>query len=244
MSADLTQASERLLRDFDNAPDAINYSELSARLWLIEREARRAALASETTDAGLPLNDRERFDAMAAEAAAAMQKDFAENYVQLRAVVEFADRHAVVQADEDGLGEFYTHRAADWNRVIAVARGAVSEAARKVIERVITGDLSRANGDAAFASETTDAGLDVRDAEHRGCIAQAESLARGWREAAGRESELRAALSSSGFIDAERLARALPHAVNFRFLPPRNVNDPAWREMADDILARLSESVE
>jgi hypothetical protein len=37
----LTQASERLLRDFDQTPSAIDYSELSARLWLIEREARR-----------------------------------------------------------------------------------------------------------------------------------------------------------------------------------------------------------
>lgn len=36
-------------------------------------------------------------------------------------------------------------READWNRVVAVARGHVSDAARKVIARIITGDL--ASGD-------------------------------------------------------------------------------------------------
>jgi hypothetical protein len=42
----LTEASERLIRDWDQHPDAIDANELSARLWLIEKEARRAALAT------------------------------------------------------------------------------------------------------------------------------------------------------------------------------------------------------
>ena len=44
----LTRASEKLLNDFDRWPDAIDHSELSARLWLIEREA--AALSTPSLD--------------------------------------------------------------------------------------------------------------------------------------------------------------------------------------------------
>jgi hypothetical protein len=40
-------------------------------------------------------------------------------------------------------------------------------------------------------------------------------------------------------LDVERLSRALPRAINFRFLPPRPVNDPIWREIANDLAAAL-----
>jgi hypothetical protein len=42
-------------------------------------------------------------------------------------------------------------------------------------------------------------------------------------------------------LDVERLARALPAAINFRFLPPRVVEDPIWTEVATDVAAALRE---
>jgi hypothetical protein len=33
----------------------------------------------------------------------------------------------------------------------------------------------------------------------------------------------------------DAIRTALPHAVNFRFLPPRTVDDPVWDEIADEL---------
>lgn len=47
----------------------------------------------------------------------------------LRAVVELCDQRVHDSWGKDGMADFYTFRAADWNRVLAVARGHLSEAA-------------------------------------------------------------------------------------------------------------------
>lgn len=90
----------------------------------------------------------ERLDAafgegFTAEAQAEVQREHAERYVQTRAVIEYADvrRTGDVVNDITGKNGVWLSDA-DWNRVVAVARGHVSTAARKVIERVITGNLS------------------------------------------------------------------------------------------------------
>lgn len=48
------------------------------------------------------------------------------------------------------------------------------------------------------------------------------------------------AVSPQSGLTRERLAAALPHAVNFHFLPPRVVKDPIWLEVADAILEALA----
>jgi hypothetical protein len=45
------------------------------------------------------------------------------------------------------------------------------------------------------------------------------------------------ALIPTGPLDVDRLAKALPAAVNFHFLPPRVVDDPIWRKVAERLAA-------
>lgn len=48
-----------------------------------------------------------------------------------------------------------------------------------------------------------------------------------------------------GLVDLPAaLERALPHAINFRFLPPCSVNDPIWNEIATDLVAALRSTPE
>jgi hypothetical protein len=52
----------------------------------------------------------------------------------LTSAAELADLRATVIEDKDGMGEFYKFRATDWNRILAIARGSLSDAARKSID--------------------------------------------------------------------------------------------------------------
>lgn len=103
------------------------------------------APASDVIDAADNLRDagREWLNQLAAEMRPALDAEHAERYVQTRAVIEYADvrRTGDVVNDITGKNGVWLSDA-DWNRVVAVARGHVSTAARKVIERVITGNLS------------------------------------------------------------------------------------------------------
>lgn len=103
----------------------------------------------------------ERLDAafgegFTAEAQAEVQREHAERYVQTRAVIEYADTRMVLTRsnawdDPDMPGAVKVGRSgrdavllqeSDWNRVVAVARGHGSDAAQRIIDRVIAGDLA------------------------------------------------------------------------------------------------------
>ena len=103
----------------------------------------------------------ERLDAafgegFTAEARAEVQREHAERYVQTRAVIEFADTRMVLTRshawdDPDMPGAVKVGRSGrdavqlqetDWNRIVAVARGHVSDAAARVIAQVTAGDLA------------------------------------------------------------------------------------------------------
>jgi hypothetical protein len=47
---------------------------------------------------------------------------------------------------------------------------------------------------------------------------------------------------AASLLTVEDVARALPRAINFRFLPPRIVSDRVWLEAAADVLVALSGS--
>lgn len=84
----------------------------------------------------------------------------ARRYNDLRAVVEHADnRIAAAEGEypavsEGGVVEYYVLRAAEWNRIVAVARGHVSEAAQRVIDSVV---LAADPDGAAVAPDTSHA---------------------------------------------------------------------------------------
>lgn len=88
-----------------------------------------------------PNDARAWLNGIAAEQRPLLDREHAERYVQTRAVIEFADVR-VLSAEKRGGKDMVVMREADWNRVVAVARGHVSDAAREVIERVIAGDLA------------------------------------------------------------------------------------------------------
>jgi len=71
------------------------------------------------------------------ESAVQVQKEHAQRFVDLWAVIEYADQRATAVAEKDGAVEVYGLRAADWNRIVAVARGHKSKAAQRVIDSVI-----------------------------------------------------------------------------------------------------------
>ena len=82
------------------------------------------------------MTDRERFDEMAAAERVQMREEFADRYLDLRVAVEIGDAKSLRAAeDEDGMVEVYGIPAADWNRIVAVARGHVSQSARRTIDK-------------------------------------------------------------------------------------------------------------
>ena len=46
----------------------------------------------------------------------------------------------------------------------------------------------------------------------------------------------------AALLTPESVARGLPAAVNFNFLPPRVVKDPIWQEVAVALLAAITEA--
>lgn len=107
----------------------------------------RAALAARS-DSPLPVTVNERLDGtfghgFTAGIRADVDRENSQRYVNTRAVIEWADLRTTgdVVNDITGRRGFWMPEA-DWNRIVAVARGNVSEAAQKVIDRVLSGDLS------------------------------------------------------------------------------------------------------
>lgn len=81
--------------------------------------------------------DRLAFDKVAAEVADRVQAENADRYVDLRIAVELADTRTIVVEEKDGMVEVYSLRASDWNRVVAVARGHMSQKARASLDAFV-----------------------------------------------------------------------------------------------------------
>lgn len=70
------------------------------------------------------------FESLAAAAKERVQVEHAARYADLWACVEIADQHV----EQDFEDNEVTLRRSDWNRIVAVARGHMSKAARSAIE--------------------------------------------------------------------------------------------------------------
>lgn len=113
-----------------------------------EAELHRRLDAVTRSDSPLPVTLNERLDGtfghgFTAGIRADVDRENSQRYVNTHAVIEWADLRTTgdVVNDITGRRGFWMPEA-DWNRIVAVARGNVSEAAQKVIDRVLSGDLS------------------------------------------------------------------------------------------------------
>ena len=77
------------------------------------------------------------FDRIVAEVADRVRGENADRYVDLRLAVELADTRTGVVEEKDGMVEVYSLRASDWNRVVAVTRGHVSQKTRQSLDRFL-----------------------------------------------------------------------------------------------------------
>ena len=77
---------------------------------------------------------RADFDVLMAKARVEVQEELAARCVDLMCAVELADTRTGSAEEKDGMVEVYSLRASDWNRVVAVARGHMSQKARRSLD--------------------------------------------------------------------------------------------------------------
>jgi len=75
------------------------------------------------------------FDALMAEARVRVREELAQRCVDLSTAVELADTRTWPVTEKDGAVEEYGLKASDWNRVVAVARGHMSQKTRRSLDR-------------------------------------------------------------------------------------------------------------
>jgi hypothetical protein len=102
-----------------------NWFDASAAWW----EAKAALI--EGSDPASP----EAFDRLVAGGEPRVQKDLAARYVDVLDAIELADTRIGAVEEKDGMVEIYSLRAADWHRIVAVARGHMSQEARRSLDR-------------------------------------------------------------------------------------------------------------
>lgn len=83
---------------------------------------------------------------LAAEGRQRVREELAQRCVDLMAAVELADTRTRAVVEKDGVVEEYGLRASDWNRVVAVARGYMSQKTRESLDRFHARSFREASG--------------------------------------------------------------------------------------------------